>query len=206
MIKAKISLKSVRNVFSYFANRQTGRQKTLQLSLYLLGGGNNCATDGMNVKDGGLCTLAICFALSKVIPPALNMCRAFWGALHRPAETLVIMSQPPAACSDCLNINILEEPSHRCGSAKLSEGTRAHFRKFNIRLITYATFKHTNAGTHKHSFVHADLQIRRTHHNKSHCMVPIRSPPCWAPTAVNSPKWLHSDLLLSILSFQSKHM
>lgn len=70
------------------------------------------------------------------------MCRAFWGALHRPAETLalVIMSQPPAACSDRLNINILEEPSHCCGSAKLSEGTRAHFRKFNIRLTIYAIF------------------------------------------------------------------
>lgn len=43
----------------------------------------------------------------------------FRAALRRPAETLalVIMTQPPAACSDCLNIKILEEPNHRCGSA-----------------------------------------------------------------------------------------
>lgn len=73
----------------------------------------------------------------------------FRSALHRPAETLasVIMSQPPAAYSDCLDIKIPEEPNLHCVSAKSLGG-----HKFKIRLIT--TYKHTNAQLNAHSSMH----------------------------------------------------
>lgn len=84
---------------------------------------NNCTTVTMSVKDGGLCIFSVYSELSMVMTSLKNE-YMFRGALHRPAETLalVIMSQPPAAYSDCLNIKIPEEPNHCCGSAKALGG------------------------------------------------------------------------------------
>lgn len=73
----------------------------------------------MSEKDGGLCIFSVYSELSMVMTSFKNAYK-FRSALHRPVETLasVIMSQPPAAYSDCLDIKIPEEPNLHCVSAK----------------------------------------------------------------------------------------
>lgn len=99
----------------------------------------------MSIKDGGFYIFSVYCELSLAMTSLKNV-YMFRGTLHRPAETLalVIMSQPPAAYSDCLNIKIPEQPNLWCRSAKVLGGhTHAQFKKFKIRLITYGIFKYS---------------------------------------------------------------
>lgn len=88
---------------------------------------HNCTTVTVSIKEGGLCIFSVYTEILMVMASLKNV-YMFRGALHRHAETLalVFMSQPPAAYSDCLNIKILGEPNHGCGSAKVLQG---HTRK-----------------------------------------------------------------------------
>lgn len=103
----------------------------------------------------------------------------FRGVIHRTAETLalVIISQPPAAYSDCLNNKIPEKPNLFCGSAKALGGhTWMNLRslKFNSSYMVYSTYKytlmHAQPGIYSPKWLHSNCEYFPS--NGNICRIP----------------------------------